>query len=144
VGGEQFSTERAVGGRSYTSWYEPLRDETGALAGTVALSLDVTDRVRTEAERLWLQAEVIRVQESALRELSTPLIPISDTTVVMPLSGALDSRRAQGVLETLLEGVAARHARVDSPQNQLRLAALRDGPLWAGEQQAIGRIRPVP
>jgi rsbT co-antagonist protein RsbR len=32
--------------------------------------------------------------------------------VVMPLIGALDSARAQQVIETLLEGVAARRARV--------------------------------
>jgi len=112
VSGEQFTTERTVSGRTFTTWYEPLRDEAGVLIGTAALSLDVTERARTEAERVRLQEEIIRVQESALRELSTPLIPISDTTMVMPLIGAMDSRRAQGVLETLLEGVAGRHARV--------------------------------
>jgi rsbT co-antagonist protein RsbR len=45
-------------------------------------------------------------QRNALRELSTPLIPISDEVVIMPLIGTIDSGRAQMVLETLLEGVA--------------------------------------
>jgi rsbT co-antagonist protein RsbR len=45
-----------------------------------------------------------------LRELSTPLIPISDAVVVMPLIGAIDSRRAQQVMETLLQGLAQRQA----------------------------------
>jgi anti-anti-sigma factor len=47
-----------------------------------------------------------------LAELSTPLIPISDQVMVMPLIGALDSRRAQQVLETLLHGIAERGAQV--------------------------------
>ena len=40
------------------------------------------------------------------------MIPISDDVVVMPLIGTMDSRRAQQVLETVLEGVASSHARV--------------------------------
>ena len=48
----------------------------------------------------------MRRQEAALRELSTPLIPISDRVVVMPLIGAINSRRAQQVIETLLHGLA--------------------------------------
>jgi ABC-type sugar transport system substrate-binding protein len=54
--------------------------------------------------------EIIRSQAAALRELSTPLIPLSDTVFVMPLIGAIDSSRAQQILETLLQGVAANRA----------------------------------
>jgi rsbT co-antagonist protein RsbR len=43
---------------------------------------------------------------AALEGLSTPLIPLSDTVMVMPLIGLMDSRRAQQVLDTLLHGVA--------------------------------------
>jgi rsbT co-antagonist protein RsbR len=73
---------------------------------------DITHRKRAEEERLHLQEEIIRVQEAALRELSTPLIPISDTVMVMPLIGAMDSRRAQQVIEELLKGIAVHHAQV--------------------------------
>jgi rsbT co-antagonist protein RsbR len=59
-----------------------------------------------------LQEEVIRAQAATLAELSTPLIPISDDVMVMPLIGSVDSRRAQQVLESLLSGVAERRARV--------------------------------
>lgn len=59
------------------------------------------------------QAEQVRMQEAALytqaaiiAELSTPLIPITDHVVLMPLVGQIDSQRAQRVLSTLLEGVA--------------------------------------
>lgn len=58
------------------------------------------------------QQELLRVQESALMELSTPLIPITDRVVVMPLVGQLDSARAEQVMITLLEGVERTRARV--------------------------------
>lgn len=47
------------------------------------------------------------MQELALRELSTPLLTVSDHAVVMPLIGTIDSRRAQQVIETLLEGITS-------------------------------------
>jgi anti-anti-sigma factor len=55
---------------------------------------------------------MIRAQAAAIAELSTPLIPISDDVVVMPLIGAIDGPRAEQVLNTLLSGVANRRARV--------------------------------
>lgn len=55
--------------------------------------------------------EIIQVQKLALRELSTPLILISDTVMIMPLIGAIDSTRAQQVIETLLDGVAGSQTR---------------------------------
>jgi anti-anti-sigma factor len=64
-----------------------------------------------EEAREALQAEVIAAQEAALRELSTPLIPVAEGVLVMPLVGSIDSARAQQILENLLEGVAAHHAR---------------------------------
>jgi PAS domain S-box-containing protein len=62
--------------------------------------------------RSLVQDEIIRAQEAALAELSTPLIPFSDRVVVMPLVGAVDSRRAQQVIDTLLSGIANTRAQV--------------------------------
>jgi anti-anti-sigma factor len=45
-----------------------------------------------------------------LAELSTPLIPITDEIMVMPLIGTMDAERAQQVLETALHGAQARRA----------------------------------
>lgn len=75
---------------------------------------DVSDRRRVEEamRKHMAQEEMLRAQNIALAELSTPLIPIRDEVVVMPLIGALDSRRAQQVLEVLLEGVAQSRAQV--------------------------------
>ena len=65
-----------------------------------------------QAEARKLQEEIIRVQAATLAELSTPLIPISDQVVAMPLIGAMDAERAQRVLEALVNGIAASRARV--------------------------------
>jgi anti-anti-sigma regulatory factor len=67
---------------------------------------------RANAEREQMQDEMIRMQELALRELSTPLLAVSDHAVVMPLIGAIDSRRAQQVIETLLEGITTHGATI--------------------------------
>jgi len=45
-----------------------------------------------------------------LRELSTPLIPLTDHVVIMPLIGTIDSQRARLVLEALLNGVVQHQA----------------------------------
>ncbi len=73
---------------------------------------DLTEQQRAEQERVALQEQVIMAQQATLRELSTPLIPIADDVIAMPLVGNMDSYRAQQVLETLLEGVARHQANV--------------------------------
>jgi rsbT co-antagonist protein RsbR len=77
---------------------------------------DLTDVLFAEEERVRLKEDIIRAQAGALRELSTPLAPIADGVVAMPLVGSMDERRADQVLETLLTGVresAARFAILD-------------------------------
>ncbi|MFL5806043.1 MAG: STAS domain-containing protein [Roseiflexaceae bacterium] len=67
---------------------------------------------QAEEERLQLQEEIIRMQAATLAQLSTPLIPISDHIMVMPLIGTLDSQRIQHVMEILLQGLAGRQTQV--------------------------------
>ncbi len=57
-----------------------------------------------------IQEDIIRAQQAALAELSTPLLMINDTTMIMPLVGTVDSRRVGQIMETLLQGVATRRA----------------------------------
>jgi PAS domain S-box-containing protein len=77
----------------------------------IAIVHDLTERKHAAEERARLQEQIIQAQAATLAELSTPLIPISDEVVVMPLIGALDDRRMQQVLEALLHGVEQRKAR---------------------------------
>lgn len=83
------------GMRSYRSIKFPIRDEQGTIIGIGGISIDITD-----------QQQIIETQREKLRELSTPLIPLTDQVVIMPLIGTIDSQRAQQIMEALLMGVA--------------------------------------
>src|SRR6185369_9231736 len=62
--------------------------------------------------RMRMQEELINVQAAALAERSTPLIPITDEIVVVPLIGSLDTDRGSQLIDTLLHGVSQNRARV--------------------------------
>jgi len=47
-----------------------------------------------------------------IREMSSPVIPVMEGILVMPIVGALDSERARRVIEDLLSGIEQRQARV--------------------------------
>ncbi len=84
----------------------------GEIAFFSTVARDTRERQRAEAERQRLQDEIIRMQADTLAELSTPLITVTDSVVLLPLIGAIDTQRAQGVIETLLEGVGRQRARL--------------------------------
>jgi rsbT co-antagonist protein RsbR len=67
---------------------------------------------QAEARQRALQEQIIQVQAQALAELSTPVIALTADTLLMPLIGAIDTARAQQILETLLHGVNAQRARI--------------------------------
>lgn len=90
----------------------PLRDAQGKPYAVCGIASDVTALRRAEEERAAFQAQIIEAQRAALRELSTPLLPIAPGVVLLPLVGAVDSSRAALVLEALLEGVVAHRAEV--------------------------------
>ncbi|WP_322497075.1 PAS domain-containing protein [Chloroflexus sp.] len=82
----------------------------GKAARMIGMMQNISEIKAIEFERLQMQETIIAAQERALRELSTPLVPISDRAVALPLIGVIDQRRASLIIETLLEGVATRGA----------------------------------
>lgn len=88
-----------------------LRNKMGDLQGVVCVARDLREIKKTEAER-WQMREAMHRQAILLEELSTPLIPISEQIVVMPLIGTVDASRAQQMCETLLNGVTSLRAKV--------------------------------
>jgi PAS domain S-box-containing protein len=84
----------------------PLIDADGVVIGILGTYEDITEQRLAEQERLSVQERTIEAQQDTLREISTPLIPLSDGVVVMPLVGVIDTRRALQIMETLLEGIA--------------------------------------
>jgi GAF domain-containing protein len=69
------------------------------------------ERLRIEVERTGLQQAIIEMQRARLAELSTPLIPISDDIMVMPLIGTMDAGRAEEMLRVALDGTQMRSAK---------------------------------
>jgi DNA-binding LacI/PurR family transcriptional regulator/anti-anti-sigma regulatory factor len=67
---------------------------------------------RETAERERLQQEVIEAQKRALQELSTPVIPIMERVIVMPLIGSIDTLRARDITRALLAGIREHQAKV--------------------------------
>ncbi|WP_437854910.1 PAS domain-containing protein [Sorangium sp. So ce363] len=90
-----------------------IRDEAGIPIGIRGVTLNVTDAKQADEERAEThrREEIIRAQAQALQELSTPLVPIDDELMAMPLVGTLDARRAELVITALLDGVVRSGAR---------------------------------
>lgn len=99
-----------IGPKYFRTTKFPVYDADGTLRGVGGFITDITDQKRLEADRLERQKQVIAAQQNALRELSTPLLPISAGVLAIPLIGAIDSARAQEILETLLQGITAHSA----------------------------------
>lgn len=75
------------------------------------LRVELEQRAVTEAEREALQLQVIEAQRERLAELSTPIIPITDDVVVMPLIGTMDEARAGELMQAALRGANERPVR---------------------------------
>jgi rsbT co-antagonist protein RsbR len=56
--------------------------------------------------------QLIHQQAARIRELSTPIIPVHNGVLILPLVGAIDSYRAGQIMETLLEGIGREQADV--------------------------------
>jgi rsbT co-antagonist protein RsbR len=91
--------------RHYVTIKFPIMGLDGAPMGVCGIATDVTQQKQQEAERLLMREQVIAAQDVALRELSTPLVPIAEGVVAMPLVGAIDNKRAELIVTALLDGV---------------------------------------
>jgi rsbT co-antagonist protein RsbR len=77
--------------------YEPAANR---IANTVGVNF-VQERER-----------VIRQQQEAIRELSTPVLQVRERLLILPIIGVLDSQRARQLTEQLLRGIRFTRAKV--------------------------------
>lgn len=89
---------------------QAIRGDDGAPLLFVVCVEDITSRKRAEQEQRATQEAVIAAQREALRQLSTPVIPIAAGLLALPLVGSVDSARAQQIVDTLLTAVAEQRA----------------------------------
>jgi rsbT co-antagonist protein RsbR len=55
---------------------------------------------------------VVRQQQAAIRELSTPVLQVRDGLLILPIIGLIDSDRARQLTEQLLDSIRQFRARV--------------------------------
>jgi len=79
---------------------------------TAELQQEIAERRRAQEESARLQQQVIAAQQQAIQELSTPIIPILERVIIMPLIGSIDSMRARDITRKLLAGIRRHRARV--------------------------------
>jgi PAS domain S-box-containing protein len=89
-----------------------VRNDEGKSEGLGAVLRDITAEHEAMLQREAFQNEIIQAQEQVLRELSAPLIPLNETTMVLPLIGDLDEARMQHITQTLLGDIAASRTQV--------------------------------
>jgi len=77
--------------------YEPAANR---IANTVGVSF-VQERER-----------IIRQQQEAIRELSTPVLQVRERLLILPIIGAIDAQRARQLTEQLLRGIRQNRAKV--------------------------------
>lgn len=84
----------------------------GGVTDVGAILRDITEQKQAEAERERLQRDAIEAQQQALKELATPIIPVMDRIIVVPLVGGLDSVRARDTMRALLTGITMYRAKI--------------------------------
>jgi rsbT co-antagonist protein RsbR len=94
-------------------FHQEIADLTERLAAVEQLYM-ASGTTRNALFKAFVQAneEVIREQAAIVQELSSPIIPIYRGILVVPLVGAIDSRRAAQIMEHLLESITLYQANV--------------------------------
>jgi rsbT co-antagonist protein RsbR len=111
--------ERADGRMDWLSWKTyPWRDSSGAVGGIIFFTEVVTKYMQDQQALHESEAQLREInthQEQLLnmiREISSPVIPVHDDVLVLPLVGTIDSARSARIMETLLTGVQEHAAEV--------------------------------
>lgn len=97
-------------GQAFDQMAEIIAQRTAELQTQIAAA----EAARREAEEAHAQAAkqlaIIAAQQEIIRELSIPVLPVSDRVLVMPLIGALDSGRLAQAQERALQALERERA----------------------------------
>jgi len=90
----------------------PIFDEAGEPLFLIGISEDITEKKsaeETKRRELVLLETQTKLME-LVRQLSTPLLPLSEGVLVAPLVGQMDEARGEHFMEALLEGIQIHQA----------------------------------
>jgi anti-anti-sigma factor len=91
------------------TWCVPIAEADGA-TGVLGLSIDSSERVRTERE-IRDKLAVIERQAATIKALATPIIRVWDEVLCLPVIGTVDSQRTAEMMSSLLHAIAREQAR---------------------------------
>lgn len=85
--------------------YARVHQRTEELARAVAEAQEARAVAEQAHTQLEIQLETIEHQQNVIREMSVPVLPLTSSTLVMPLVGALDSERLRLVQTQALQAI---------------------------------------
>jgi rsbT co-antagonist protein RsbR len=96
------------------SLFEKYQGDFALLNGVLDAYEPAANRIATTVAVGFVQERerVIRQQQEAIRELSTPVLQVRERLLILPIIGAVDSERARQLTEQLLRGVRSNRAKV--------------------------------
>lgn len=121
--------EYAAGGLSFSAWFAAVgafrlillphllerfaKDRAGLIRSVNGMNtfIDIAMSAIGDAY-LASRQETIRLQQEAIRELSTPVLPVREHLLILPIIGVIDTQRARQLMEGLLQGIRTHRAKV--------------------------------
>jgi len=87
-----------------------LEDHKANLEHQIAERTAALEESMQEQERL--SQQVMDAQREMIRELATPVIPVMDQVIIMPLIGNIDTIRAQDMMRAIMSGIREHQAKI--------------------------------
>ena len=109
IGG--LATMRDVYGRSL---FERYQRDMARLSAALDLYEPVANKILSIVALAFVEerAKVVRQQQEAMREFSTPVLQLREGQLLLPIIGLIDTQRARQITEALLRAIRANRARV--------------------------------
>jgi rsbT co-antagonist protein RsbR len=91
--------------RSFNTMVATLNQQTQQLQHQVVLASAAQETAEAASAKLAEQVRTIEEQRAAIREISVPILPLSDHALVVPLVGTLDTVRLQVAQQRALQAI---------------------------------------
>ncbi len=102
---------RDVYGRALFAWYQNDIEKVNRALDTYE---PVANRILAIVALAFIEEreKIVRQQQEAIRELSTPVLQVRDRMLILPIIGMIDSQRARQLTEQLLVSIRDNRAKV--------------------------------
>jgi rsbT co-antagonist protein RsbR len=100
-----------VYGRNLFEWYQ---HDIERLSAALDIYEPVANKIISIVALAFVEEreKVVRQQQEAIRELSTPVLQVRDQLLILPIIGVIDTHRARQITEQLLRTIRTKRAKV--------------------------------